>query len=85
VSSYDYLTTVGLMPLGMAIAGPVSEAVGLHETLFAMSVAGWLIAAALLAVRSIRDLGRGPATAPEAWQGRGVRPLPEPNPAEKGV
>ena len=66
VSSYDYLTTVGLMPLGMAIAGPVSEAVGLHTTLLAMTVAGWLIAAALLTSRSIRALGRGPATPHEA-------------------
>lgn len=58
VSSYDYLTSVGLMPLGMAIAGPVSEAAGIHETLLAMSVAGWISAVALLGVRSVRELGR---------------------------
>lgn len=59
VSSYDYLTSVGLMPLGMAIAGPVSEVVGIHETLLAMSVVGWATAIALLGVRTIRELGRG--------------------------
>ena len=59
VSSYDYLSTVGFMPLGVAIAGPVSEAVGLHETLLAMSVIGWIAALSLLTVRSVRDLPRG--------------------------
>ena len=59
VSSYDYLSTVGFMPLGVAIAGPVSETVGLHETLLAMSVVGWIAALSLLTVRSVRDLPRG--------------------------
>ena len=58
VSSYDYLTTMGLLPLGVAIAGPVSEAFGIHETLLAMSVAGWVTAVVLLGVRSVRTLER---------------------------
>ena len=32
--------SVGLMPIGLALAGPISEAVGLHETLYAMSAIG---------------------------------------------
>src|SRR4051812_29291703 len=37
VSSYDFSVSLGLMPLGMAVAGPISEAIGLHATLAAMS------------------------------------------------
>ena len=55
--SVNYLTTAGLMPLGVALAGPIAEAIGIHETLL-MSVVGWLTALVLLAVPSVRDLGR---------------------------
>jgi hypothetical protein len=64
VSSYDYMVTVGLMPLGTVIAGPVADAVGLHTTLRAMSVVGVLAACGLLGVRSVRTLGRGQTPAP---------------------
>ncbi len=32
VSSYDFVVTVGLSGLGIAVAGPVADAVGLHAT-----------------------------------------------------
>src|SRR4051794_39819035 len=59
VSSYDYVASVGMMPVGVIVAGPVSEALGIHETLAGMSVIGVAFALALLAVPSIRNLPRG--------------------------
>jgi hypothetical protein len=63
VSSYDYVASAGMMPLGVIVAGPVSEAVGIHETLAAMSAIGVVFGLALLAVPSIRNLPRGAAGA----------------------
>ena len=58
VGSYDMFVTVGLMPFGTIIAGVVSEAVGLQETLIGMSVLGVAVAACVLSVPSVRQLGR---------------------------
>jgi MFS family permease len=58
VSSYDYAASAGMMPVGMIVAGPVSEALGMHETLTGMSVIGVLAALACLSVRSVRNLPR---------------------------
>ena len=58
---------MGLMPIGMAIAGPVADAVGLHATLIGMSVVGVVSALAWLAQPSVRQLRRPePAVAEEA-------------------
>jgi Transmembrane secretion effector len=59
VSSYDYVASVGVMPLGTIAAGPVAEAVGIHATLTAMSVIGVTAALACLAVPTVRNLPRG--------------------------
>jgi MFS family permease len=61
VSSYDYVASAGMMPLGIIVAGPVAEAIGIHETLTAMTVIGVAAAVACLAVRSVRDLPRAAA------------------------
>jgi hypothetical protein len=69
VSSYDYLASAGLMPLGTAVAGPIAEAAGLQETLVAMSAIGVVCSLALLAVPAIRSLPRragAPGTASPA-------------------
>jgi len=58
VSSYDYAASAGMMPIGMIVAGPVAEAVGIHETLAGMSVIGVVAALSCLSVRSVRDLPR---------------------------
>jgi MFS family permease len=65
VSSYDYVASAGMMPLGIIVAGPVAEAIGIHETLTAMTVIGVAAAIGCLAVRSVRELPRGavPGTA----------------------
>jgi MFS family permease len=58
VSSYDYLTSAGMIPLGNVLVGLVSAAVGLHETLVAMSVVGVLVALAIASLPAVRGLPR---------------------------
>jgi len=64
VASYDLFVAVGFLPLGAALAGPVSEAVGLQPTLVGMSVIGVAAALAILCVPSVRTLRRPPAVLP---------------------
>lgn len=65
VSSYDYLATGGLMPIGTAVAGPVAAATDVHTALAVMSALGIAAALACLLLPSVRTLPRadGPATA----------------------
>ncbi|MHC3472885.1 MFS transporter [Streptomyces sp. 7R007] len=63
VSSYDYLLSSGLMPLGLALAGPVSASLGVRPTLYAMTVIAVPAALMLLCVPSVRRL---PARRPSA-------------------
>jgi MFS family permease len=63
VSSYDYLCSIGLMPVGLALAGPAADAFGIHATLHAMTAIGLPVALAVLAVPAVRALRR-PAVAP---------------------
>jgi len=58
VSSYDFTASVGLMPIGLALAGPISNAIGLHTALRLMSVIGMASALACLAVPAVRQLSR---------------------------
>ena len=58
VASYDMLISVGLMPVGTFLAGPVAEAAGLQATLVGMSVIGVASALACLASPSVRRLTR---------------------------
>jgi MFS family permease len=58
VSSYDFTASVGLMPIGLALAGPISDAIGLHATLRLMSLVGIASALACLAVPAVRELAR---------------------------
>ena len=65
VSSYDFAVSLGLMPIGMAVAGPVSQAAGLHATLIGMSVLGIAAALVWLAAPGVRG-ERRPAQTPGA-------------------
>lgn len=58
VSSYDYLASAGLIPLGNVLAGVASSLVGLHAALVAMSVVGVLVALAISSVPAVRHLPR---------------------------
>ena len=58
VSSYDFTASAGLMPIGLALAGPISDSIGLHTTLRLMSLVGIASALACLAVPAVRELAR---------------------------
>ena len=58
VSSYDFLLSVGSLPLGTVLAGPISEAVGLRPAMFGMTALGIACALALLSVPGVRALRR---------------------------
>lgn len=66
VSSYDQLLSTGLMPLGLAIAGPVSQSLGMRPTLYAMTIIAVPATLALLCVPAVRHL---PAHAPDTTVG----------------
>jgi MFS family permease len=65
VSSYDFSVSLGLTPIGMAMAGPIAAAAGLHATLAGLSALGVLAALAWLAVPDVRRVRR-PRAAPAA-------------------
>jgi MFS family permease len=73
VSAYDFTVSMGLMPLGMAICGPIADAIGLEQTLRWMSVIGIAAALAWLAQPSVRAVRR-PRRRPPA----GTAPAAEP-------
>jgi MFS family permease len=59
VSSFDYLSSTILMPVGTALAGPIAAELGTHRTLLGMSAIGIVCGLAFLAVPSVRSLPRG--------------------------
>ncbi len=75
VSAYDFTVSMGLMPLGMAICGPIADAIGLEATLRWMSALGLLAALAWLVQPSVRAVRRPPPVAPE-------QPSTAPTPSE---
>jgi MFS family permease len=64
VSAYDFSVSMGLMPLGMAVCGPIANAIGLHATLLGMSAVGLAGALGWLAQPSVRRLRRPPPDVP---------------------
>jgi MFS family permease len=58
VTSLDWFTTVGLMPLGYAVAGPLAQAVGLHETMIGASVIVVVLFAVALATDDVRGVAQ---------------------------
>ena len=63
VSSYDYLSSNGVIPLGNLLAGAASAAYGIHETLFGMTVLGVGVTLAVAMLPSMRSLPRGAQSA----------------------
>jgi len=58
VYSYDALGSFALIPLALAIAGPVAEAIGTRPTLIAAGVLSLCATLAVLSVREVRELRR---------------------------
>jgi MFS family permease len=84
VSSYDFAVSAGLMPIGLAVAGPMADALGLHATLVLLSALGVVSAVAWMLAPSAREVRRPehppavPATPPGP---NAVRDTAAPDPA----
>jgi len=63
VSSYDYLTSAGLIPVGNLTIGTVSAAVGVKPTLYVMTALGVTAALAVASVPAVRRLPRAETAA----------------------
>jgi MFS family permease len=67
VSAYDWLGSLAFLPLGFALAGPVSGAIGVSTTLWIGAGVTVVSTFAVLAVRDVRELRRADeAPAPAA-------------------
>jgi MFS family permease len=62
VSSYDYLSSTGVIPLGNLLVGLVAAGVGIYPTLYAMSLIGVGCSLVVYMIPSVRHLPRGTAT-----------------------
>jgi MFS family permease len=63
VYSYDALGSLALVPIGLALAGPVAELIGVRATLWGAAAIGTAVSLAVLLVRDVRTLERRvPAT-----------------------
>ncbi len=87
VSSYDVLGSFALIPVGVAVMGPISNAIGVAETLLGAAVVVVIATIAVISVADVRNLRRlgSPATAgpeplpPQArtrWLAPGTSPAP---------
>jgi hypothetical protein len=65
VSSYDWMGSLALLPVGYVLAGPLADAFGAQTVLAVGSAVGLILLAAALLPRSTRELGgeRSPAAA----------------------
>ena len=55
VSSWDYLGSLALQPIGLAASGPVAAAIGISTTLYAAGGLSLLLVLAVLAVPAVRN------------------------------
>ena len=90
VSSYDVLGSFALIPLGVAIMGPISHAIGVADTLMGAALVVVLATIAVISVADVRNLrrldvpvsgARAPAPPPPPVRTRWLRPEPAPAPA----
>jgi hypothetical protein len=58
VYSYDALGSIGLVPLGYALAGPAAEAFGVRATLWGAAAIGIGVTLAVLLSHDVRTLKR---------------------------
>ena len=58
VYSFDALGSIGLVPVGYALAGPVAEAVGVRTTLWGAAAIGVAVTFAVLFVHDVRRVER---------------------------
>jgi hypothetical protein len=63
VYSYDALGSIGLVPLGYAIAEPIADAIGVQATLLSAAAIGVGVTLPVLIVPDVQRLERRPAAA----------------------
>jgi MFS family permease len=88
VSSYDVLGSFALIPVGVAVMGPISGAIGVEQTLLGAALVVVVATLAVISVADVRNLRRLDPTVsdvraprpPEA-RTRWLRPEPAPAPA----
>jgi MFS family permease len=56
--AYDMLGSIMFVPIGLAVAGPLAEAIGVRETLWAAFACIVIVTLAVLAVPDVRNLTR---------------------------
>lgn len=88
VSSYDVLGSFALIPVGVAIMGPISHAIGVADTLMGAALVVVVATAAVISVADVRNLRRletppsaGRAPLPPQARTRWLRREPAPAPA----
>lgn len=64
ISSFDWLGSVALNPIGYALVGPLSEAIGVPAALYLAAAINVTSILAVLSVPSVRALRAGPEAAP---------------------
>jgi hypothetical protein len=69
VSSWDYLGSLALQPVGQAVSGPIAVAIGVSATLYGAGALTLVLLVAVLAVPAVRTFGL------RAEPGRATRPL----------
>ena len=90
VSSYDVLGSFALIPVGVAVMGPISDAIGVADTLMGAALVVVLATIAVISVSDVRNLrrldvplsgSRAPAPLSPPVRTRWLRPEPAPAPA----
>jgi MFS family permease len=66
VSGYDWMFSLVFQPIAFAAVGPISGAIGITQTLLAVTVMGVAVNAGVLLVPSVRNLRRVEEPAPAA-------------------
>jgi hypothetical protein len=56
VGAWDWLGTIGGMPLGYALTGPIVDAVGTRATLIGVAGAAFVLALVFVLNRDLREL-----------------------------
>ncbi|HYZ19879.1 MAG TPA: MFS transporter [Gaiellaceae bacterium] len=78
VDSFTWLVALGLLPLGQALAGPLSDAVGTDAVLIGAAALVVVSCAAGIAAPSVRAITRGTPGPPPAYDSAGGSPAPAP-------
>jgi MFS family permease len=63
VSSWDWMGTLGLQPIGLAASGPVAAAIGVATTLYGAAALFLVLIGAVLAVPAVRNFTGRPGAA----------------------